>query len=268
MPMDSMPRRDLRLLQLDVFTTSGTWRKHPRVKRIEYFLLGAGRGGRGGPASKDTSGGQSSWPGTGGSALIGHVFMPHVIAAIPDEVTVTVAAGGTGGAGALVTSGSGLTAGQYGTGGGHAIFWAMTSQAQDPPYTNNPVFGLYDSFSGHSGGTTKYLAGSHGGDGGSVTTSPPGTPGQTGGGLYGGAGGSAGGGHGGNAPPDRNSGGGGGGGNTGSSSSAIVGGNGGNGGLGSGGGGGGGAFNSGSGAAQGGTGGNGGPGIVVIAQYG
>jgi len=78
------------------------WRKPPNCNFVNFYLLGGGAGGQGGPlgAGSTRTGGSG-----GGSAAMAYVTVPSF--ALPDMLYVLVASGGTGGASNNGTGGKG-----------------------------------------------------------------------------------------------------------------------------------------------------------------
>lgn len=104
------PRR-----QVDVFTSSGTWRKAPWANRVSVFVKGAGGGGGSG---RRGAVGSARSGGVGGNASLMTAVAQIVASALSETVEVTVGAAGTGGA--AVTANS--TNGAAGTDGGASLF--------------------------------------------------------------------------------------------------------------------------------------------------
>lgn len=275
-------------IQLDAFAASGTWTRPAWARRVTVRAIGGGGGGgsgRKGAASTGRSGGG----GGGGGMLAERMFAASELSS---TVSVTVGAGGTGGA----SQTAGSTDGLAGTAGGDSLFGTLLaakggqgggggpgagSGAAGGIGYGAPAFSATGSTAPSNGGTTvglTPLAPARGGGGGcggggvtAANTRQSGGDGGAGGAEYGagatgGAGGPAGpsgttGGNGASVAAGKAYGGGGGGGGAGQWSSSDAG-SGGNGGLyGGGGGGGGGAVDA---TNNSGAGGNGANGIVVV----
>lgn len=114
------------------------WQKPPNCKFINFYLIGGGAGGQGGP----TGAGSTRTGGVGGgSAAIAYYTMPSF--AIPDILYVLVASGGTGGA-----SGSGR--------GGQGTLSYISTQ---PDNTLNQYNVIMKSGSANAGASTSATAG-------------------------------------------------------------------------------------------------------------
>jgi hypothetical protein len=104
---------------IQVFTSSGTWSKKPWAKRINLFMRGAGAGGgsgRRGAAGTARSGGLGGF--AGATFSLTDYLLPSKL---PDTVTVTIGAKGTGGIAQTVDS----TNGNDGTAGGDTTFGSL-----------------------------------------------------------------------------------------------------------------------------------------------
>lgn len=130
-------------LNNQVFYYSGdfkwqTWYKPPNCKFVNFYLLGGGAGGQGGPtgAGSTRTGGAG-----GGSAAMAYITVPAF--ALPDILYVLVASGGTGGA-----SGSGR--------GGQGTLSYISTQ---PDNTLSQYSILMKSGSANAGASTSATAG-------------------------------------------------------------------------------------------------------------
>jgi hypothetical protein len=269
-----------RSAKVETFTPgTSTWTKDPDAKRIFVACIGAGAGGQAG--SKRGAGIAAIGGNGGGGGGISTCDFPA--AYLPSTVTVTVPAGGLGGAAVTANDGNGA----YGTPRGYTTFgsylqaYAGADQGGYPGMTANGNNGAYGDTAGGDGGggysITAFGGGPAGGSGGGGITAAnvgsfggggqgnqagfPSVPGYDAAGLAASAGTN------GNAATDLpagmyRGGWGGGGGGGGSGGNGGTGGKGGN--PGGGGGGGGAARNS---VGNSGAGGNGGDGRVVVISY-
>ena len=115
-----------------------TWYKPPNCNFVNFYLLGGGAGGQGGPIS---AGSTRTGGSGGGSAAMAYITVPAF--AIPDMLYVLVASGGTGGAS------------NNGTGGKGGLSYISTQ----PDNTFSPYNVLMVSGSGVAGATTSVTAG-------------------------------------------------------------------------------------------------------------
>ena len=119
-------------------STWQVWNKPPNCKFVNFFLLGGGAGGQGGP----TGAGSTRTGGVGGgSAAMAYITVPSF--ALPDTLYVMVASGGTAGA-----SGNGR--------GGQGTISYISSQ---PDNTLNQYNILMKSGSANAGASTSATAG-------------------------------------------------------------------------------------------------------------
>lgn len=185
-----------RTVDIQEFTSSGTWTKPTGAKWVEAWAVGSGGGGGGG--ARTTSGNASSGGGGGGGAA----RLRTIIAAsdLGSTVSVTVGAGGASGAGAT----SDGTAGTDGGGGNHSAFGTVITAygggggaGGEPANTSGGgggagVTGAGGNATSTTGGAAGLLGGAAGGSGvtGSLNSLD-----QGGGGGAGGANGAAGGGN-------------------------------------------------------------------------
>lgn len=171
-------------LQLNKFTSSGTWTKPAWAKQVRVMIIGAGSGGGSGAtrgAGAAVSGGSGGGPG---------VYVEGTLDAstLPGTVSVTVGAGGAGGAsvsgtdingingssGGLTSFGAYLRAyGPYantGSGGGAATVAGGTTQGNYAnPYLPNLIGGNGGTAAGTAGSSAPANAPSPGGGGGGVS---------------------------------------------------------------------------------------------------
>lgn len=253
--------------KVTTFTESGSWTVDPNARWVEVYAIGGGSGGSAGEMDATSGGGAvGGVGGAGGKALAAR----YPAAIFTSSISITVGAGGTGGAGRTTTGAT-----NPGTEGGTSLFGSLL--------VTNTAVALFSGAGGSGGGvstTNVVTAGSagsaatqawnystqiatygykSGGNGGAIGDASNGYVGQPG------------------STPTSNSGstlgngGGGGGGGTykAGTGNVIYGGNGGNGGIPGGGGGGGGGINraANSSGSVSGAGGNGGRGEIVILEW-
>jgi hypothetical protein len=282
-------------VEVQVYTANDTWNKPANAQWVEVVVIAGGGGG--GSGERKANGTTRFGGGGGGAGAI--VFWRFAASELGSTATVTVGAGGTGGA-AIATDNTG---GANGTAGGDSVFGPVTAKGGGGGGGSNgsagaagaasagntcqlwpstaPRAGISGGAGGANGGTGVMMLPGGGGGGGGMNTSDvrttAGSGSESGGGstpignrAQGGTGGSGSagvnGGAGSNGKPWAGAGGGGGGGGD----STTLGGSGGNGGAYGGAGGGGGASpNGGTVGVNGGTGagGNGGAGIVIVTTY-
>lgn len=294
---------DFTAVNIQAFSSSGTWTKPTNAKRVKMFLMGGGGGGGGGAV---TLGGStiSCGGGGGGSGGITEIEIPAD--QLTSTVSVTIGAGGTGGFGPQTQSAS--LSGSAG-GVGNPTFFGSYAWAQGGGSGGAGLSGTFgtptgtggaSSSGGNTGGAASTTGGSGtvgtpgsatssstvgsggGGAGGSCNTAATASAGGAGGranvlNLTGGSGGVTGGGNGGAGQSATTSGpsggivrasGGGGGGSVSTGTSGFIAGFGGAGGVPGGGGGGGGAIQGlTAGFYSAGSGGAGGAGYAVITTY-
>jgi hypothetical protein len=106
-------------VDVQVFTSGGTWTKPSNV--TEIVVSGCGGGGGGGGGAQQASGSTASGGAAGGGADCHSVTLKA--SDVGSTEAVTIGAGGTGGAGATTTATSGSNGGQ----GGSSCFSSMTA---------------------------------------------------------------------------------------------------------------------------------------------
>lgn len=282
-------------VEVQVYTANDTWNKPANAQWVEVVVIAGGGGG--GSGERKANGTTRFGGGGGGAGAI--VFWRFAASELGSTATVTVGAGGTGGA-AVTTDNTG---GANGTAGGDSVFGPVTAKGGGGGGGSNgsagaagaasagstcqlwpstaPRAGISGGAGGANGGTGVMMLPGGGGGGGGMSNldvrTTAGSGSESGGGstpignrAIGGSGGSGSagvnGGAGSNGKPWAGAGGGGGGGGD----STTLGGSGGNGGSYGGAGGGGGASpNGGTVGVNGGTGagGNGGAGVVIVTTY-
>ena len=167
-------------VDVQLFTTSGTWTKPSGCRTVQIVCIGAGGGGGSGHAS--SSGNRGGGGGGGGGGI---TELMYRAVALPGSLTVTVGTGGTGGAGVSAT-----TIGNPGTAGGAS---SASASGITYAYAAGGNFGAGGTNSGGSGGAalndgTSLWWGGAGGAGGtaSIGTTPSNSQGAPGGGGGGG----------------------------------------------------------------------------------
>jgi hypothetical protein len=164
-------------VDVQLFTTSGTWTKPSGCRTVQIVCIGAGGGGGSGHAHASANKG-----GGGGGGGGGITELTYRAVALPGSLTVTVGTGGTGGAGV-----SASTNGNPGTAGGTSSLSASGITYASAAGGN---FGAGGTNSGGAGGaalTTNALW--LGGAGGAGGTAAIGTTASTSQGAPGGGGG-------------------------------------------------------------------------------
>lgn len=191
-----------RYVQTLVFTSSGTFTKanYPDIRAVRVRVIGGG--GAGGGAVAAGSGAHSAGGGGGGG---GYAESFVLASNLPESVTVTVGAGGTGVVGDNGTSGGASSFGTFAEAGGGGRGWSSASTALTIAATGGGggggtigdilAYGDTASF-GHGGGSLG-IGGAGGGSAlgggapgvytGAGSGSLPGNPGR----AYGGGGGGA-----------------------------------------------------------------------------
>lgn len=165
------------IMDLQVFTESGTWTKPDGVSMVYVLLIGGGSGGDGGAYSRD-----EAYYGIGGAAaeFASAILIPAL--SLSAEVSVTVGAGGAYNAageagedsvfGNYLYSRIALYEGNYGGGGGNGGAESSAGDAGNPFYTGDGVeiaggAGGAAGANGSAGTTlTDWLGGGGGGGGG------------------------------------------------------------------------------------------------------
>ena len=149
------------LVQVDTITSTGTWTRPAWGKYFKVFLVGGGAGGgsgRRGPTTAARAGG-------GSGAGAGIVIAEFTATEVTGDQTVTIGAGGTGGASITVNNDLGAN----GTNGGVSSFGSLISTlatnfgsggaisaggARGQIYANTTPFGAISLGSGSNGATS------------------------------------------------------------------------------------------------------------------
>lgn len=145
-------------VQVDTITSTGTWTRPAWGKYFKVFLVGGGAGGGSGSRQLTTQ----NRPGGGGGAGAGIVIAEFTTTEVTGDQTVTIGAGGTGGASVTVNS----TTGNNGTNGGVSSFGSLmstlatnfgnrgltSSGLAGVNYANTTPFGFFPLLSGSDGG--------------------------------------------------------------------------------------------------------------------
>jgi len=167
-------------VDVQLFTTSGTWTKPSGCRTVQIVCIGAGGGGGSGHAA--ASGNRGGGGGGGGGGI---TELTYRAVALPGSLTVTVGTGGTGGAGVSATNN-----GNPGTAGGTSSVSASGITYASAAGGN---FGAGGTNSGGAGGAALTInalwlggAGGAGGAGAAVGTTPSNSQGAPGGGGGGG----------------------------------------------------------------------------------
>jgi len=163
--------------QIDIFTSSGTWTRPSGAVSVDIQLFAGGGGGASG--RKDSAAATLKLGGGGGGG--GSFFSVRVLASIlSSSESVTVGAGGVGGAGVTANA----TNGNVGLAGGSTIFGPFTAQGGGPAGFPAGAAGT-GVMQGNSGGSASATGGA-GGSGAPATMASSMQPGGPGGGAGGG----------------------------------------------------------------------------------
>lgn len=143
-----------------VFNASGMWTKNANTKSVKYIIMSAGQGGGSGARGIAALGTYNS--GGGGGAYRGSTTYDLDVDRLGATETVTIGAGGVGGAAQTVDS----TAGNFGGDSGISYFGSLFALAGGDPRTNSlaALGGFVNRVSnttssgGHQGSTYYYLA--------------------------------------------------------------------------------------------------------------
>lgn len=166
-------------VDVQLFTTSGTWTKPSGCRTVQIVCIGAGGGGGSGHAA--TTGNKGGGGGGGGGGI---TELTYRAVALPGSLTVTVGTAGTGGAGVSATN-----SGNPGTAGGAS---SVSASGITYAYAAGGNFGAGGTNSGGAGGAALndgaalWWGGAGGAGGtaaiGTTATNSQGAPGGGGGG--------------------------------------------------------------------------------------
>jgi hypothetical protein len=133
--------------QVDTFTSSGTWTKPAWAKRVEVYLVGGGAGGSSGARRATTTPRVGGGGGVGGAIAFGYFNASF----LGSTESITVGAGGTGGASVTTND----TAGNIGNAGGRTLFGSHFQAPGGPQAAAHQSSGTGNSISSQvAGGIT------------------------------------------------------------------------------------------------------------------